>query len=335
VKLFPVAFETGYGCVLTDVDGNRYIDFSSGIYVATLGHCHPKISEALAKQARQLMNVHDFTTPVKTLLLEKLAEVLPGDLGGFQFYDCGSAAVEAGMRVLRAATGRNEMISCFYDFHGKTYGRCRWRRFDRRCMAACARRECTWCRGRTRIALSGRRRMGRLTPTSIWSSTESTSTARRSTMSPASSWSLFRAGAAPSCRRTIFSEAPRVLRCPENPAHGRRSPDKLVPHGQVALHGALGVVPDIVSIGKGFGNGFPVTCVAVREPFKESFEKISASSSYGGNPMACAAALACIEVIEAESLNRRSLHLGDMAMRRMKRMMDEHRIIGDVRAKGC
>lgn len=73
VKLFPVAFESGEGCVLTDVDGNRYIDFSSGIYVTTLGHCHPKISEAVAKYARQLMNAHDFTTPVKTMLVEKLA----------------------------------------------------------------------------------------------------------------------------------------------------------------------------------------------------------------------------------------------------------------------
>ena len=59
---------------------------------------------------------------MKTELMEKLAEVLPGDLNGFQLYDSGSTAVEAGMRVLRAATGKNEMISCFYDYHGKTYG---------------------------------------------------------------------------------------------------------------------------------------------------------------------------------------------------------------------
>ena len=122
VKLFPVAFEKGSGCVLEDVDGNRYLDFSSGIYVTTLGHCHPKISEAVAKYAHTLMNAHDFTTPIKTQLVEKLAEVLPGDFRGFQFYDSGTAAVEAGMRVLRAATGHNEMLSAFYDFHGKTYG---------------------------------------------------------------------------------------------------------------------------------------------------------------------------------------------------------------------
>jgi len=73
----------------------------------------------------------------------------------------------------------------------------------------------------------------------------------------------------------------------------------------------------------------------VREPYKESFESISASSSYGGNPMACAAALACIEVIEEEQLNARSLHLGELAMQRMNKMKAGHPIVGDVRAKGC
>jgi 4-aminobutyrate aminotransferase-like enzyme len=95
------------------------------------------------------------------------------------------------------------------------------------------------------------------------------------------------------------------------------------------------VVPDVVTIGKGFGNGFPVTCVAVREPYKESFEQISASSSYGGNPMACAAALAATEVIEEENLLEHAACLGDLALKRMQKMCDEHPIVGDVRAKGC
>src|SRR3982750_3171497 len=73
----------------------------------------------------------------------------------------------------------------------------------------------------------------------------------------------------------------------------------------------------------------------VGEPFKESFEKISASSSYGGNPMACAAALASTEVIEEENLLERSTHLGELALKRMQRMLVEHKIVGDVRAKGC
>jgi 4-aminobutyrate aminotransferase-like enzyme len=115
VRLFPVAFEKGHGVTLTDVDGNTYIDFSSGIYVTGLGHCHPKVTEAVQKAAGELMNAHDFTTPIKMRLVEKLAEVVLGagtkKLTGMQFYDSGTTAVEAGLRVMRAATGKSEFIS--------------------------------------------------------------------------------------------------------------------------------------------------------------------------------------------------------------------------------
>ncbi len=120
VKLHPVCFERGFGVTLTDVDGNTYLDFSSGIYVASLGHCHPKVSEAIATAANTLMNCHDFTTPIKTELLEKMAEVLPGGLNGVQLYDSGTTAVEAALRAARAYTGKHEFIGCLMDFHGKT-----------------------------------------------------------------------------------------------------------------------------------------------------------------------------------------------------------------------
>jgi 4-aminobutyrate aminotransferase-like enzyme len=94
-------------------------------------------------------------------------------------------------------------------------------------------------------------------------------------------------------------------------------------------------VPDVITLGKGFGNGFPVTAMMVAEKHKEAIEKISASTSYGGNPMACAAALASIEVIEEEDLNARSLHLGEILLRRMREMAQQYPIIGDVRGLGC
>jgi 4-aminobutyrate aminotransferase-like enzyme len=75
--------------------------------------------------------------------------------------------------------------------------------------------------------------------------------------------------------------------------------------------------------------------VAVRQPHQESFEKISASSSYGGNPMACAAALASTEVLEEEGLLEHAEHLGRLAQKRMEQMKAEHPIVGDVRSKGC
>ena len=336
VKLFPVAFESGQGCVLVDVDGNRYLDFSSGIYVTTLGHCHPKVSEAVARYAGQLMNAHDFTTPIKTRLVEKLAEVLPGDLASFQFYDAGTAAVEAGMRVLRAATGRNEMLSGFGDFHGKTYG----------AVSLAQIRSPVY----GRVRMPGAHMVPRPDPyRPLWTRADGTIDTDQYiafyddylakgtvgdvagfVLEPIQGW----AGSVippndffPKLRKYCDEKGLLLMADEVLTSWGRT--------GQWLCMEHWGVVPDIVAIGKGFGNGFPVTAVAVREPYAESFEKISASSSYGGNPMACAAALASIEVIEEDNLLAHALHLGDLALRRMERMKDEHPIIGDVRAKGC
>lgn len=335
-KLFPVAFESGEGCVLVDVDGNRYLDFSSGIYVTTLGHCHPKISEAIARYAGKLMNAHDFTTPIKTLLVEKLAEIMPGDFRGFQFYDAGTAAVEAGMRVLRAATGRNEMLSCFNDFHGKTYG--------------------AVSLAQIRSPVYGRVRMpgAHMVPRP--------DTYRPLWVKPDGSIDTDQYLAFYDeyiQKGTVGDVAGFVLEPIQGWGGSIMPPDDFFPklrkycdqHGLLLMADEVltgwgrtgkwlclehwGVVPDIVSIGKGFGNGFPVTAVAVREPFAESFEKISASSSYGGNPMACAAALASTEVIEEENLLDHAMLLGEVAERRMTKMLQEHPIVGDVRVKGC
>ena len=336
VKLFPVAFESGNGCVLVDVDGNRYIDFSSGIYVTTLGHCHPKVSEAVAKYAGQLMNAHDFTTRIKTLLVEKLASVLPGDLKAYQFYDAGTAAVEAGMRVLRAATGRGEMISCFNDFHGKTYG------------AVSLAQIRSQIYGRVRAPGSHMvPRPDAYRP--LWTKADGTIDTDKYiafyddyiqkgtvgdvagfVLEPIQGW----AGSVmppddffPKLRR-YCDEQKLLLMADEILTSWGRT-------GQWLCMQHWDVLPDVVAIGKGFGNGFPVTAVAVREPYQECFEKISASSSYGGNPMACAAALASTEVIEEENLLEHAAHLGRVAQRRMERMKAEHRIVGDVRSKGC
>lgn len=336
VKLFPVAFDSGYGCMLRDVDGNEYIDFSSGIYVTTLGHCHPKIVQAIQQAAGQLMNAHDFTTPIKTRLVEKLAEILPGDLSAFQFYDCGTAAVEAGLRVMRAASGKQELISCFYDYHGKTQGAVGLGHI--RAMAYGPVRA-PGCHMVPRPDLY--RPMWTKPDGSI--DTDQYIAFYHEYLDKA----------------TIHNVAGFVLEPIQGWGGSVMPPDDFFPKlrkycdeqglllmidevltstartGKWLCMEHWDVVPDVVTLGKGFGNGFPVTCVAVREPYAESFEGISASSSYGGNPMACAAALASIEVIEEENLLERSTHLGELALTRMRRMKQERKIIGDVRAKGC
>ena len=95
------------------------------------------------------------------------------------------------------------------------------------------------------------------------------------------------------------------------------------------------VVPDVVTLGKGFGNGFPVTAMVVREEYAEAVDKISASTSYGGNPMACAAALASIEVIEEEGLLEHAVELEGVFLRKMADWTTKYAIVGDTRVKGC
>ncbi len=338
VKLFPVCFDEGYGITLTDVDGNKYLDFSSGIYVTSLGHCHPKISDAIAYWAKRLMNAHDFTTPVKEKLMEKMADVLPGKLNAIQLYSDGTAAVEAGLRAARAISGKHEFISCFRDFHGKTMG-----------AVSCAQmvRGDVLSYGPTRAP--GFYMVPRPNP---YRPTFSKPDGTIDTDRYIEFYEEFIQEA------TVGNIAAFVLEPVQGWGGSIFPPDDFFPKLRVLCdkHGILlmddevlagmgrtgewltmnhwDVIPDIVTFGKSFGNGFPVTAMVVSEENAGALDKISASSSYGGNPMACAAALASIEVIEEEDLLNNATRVGKYFMKRMNEMKDNHPIIGDVKGKG-
>ena len=338
VKLFPVCFDEGYGITLTDVDGNKYLDFSSGIYVTSLGHCHPKISEAISYWAKRLMNAHDFTTPVKEKLMEKMADVLPAKLNAIQLYSDGTAAVEAGLRAARAISGKHEFISCFRDFHGKTMG-----------AVSCAQmvRGDVLSYGPTRAP--GFYMVPRPNP---YRPTFSKPDGTIDTDRYIEFYEEFIQEA------TVGNIAAFVLEPVQGWGGSIFPPDDFFPKLRVLCdkHGILlmddevlagmgrtgewltmnhwDVVPDIVTLGKSFGNGFPVTAMVVSEENAGALDKISASSSYGGNPMACAAALASIEVIEDEDLLNNATRVGKYFMKRMTEMKENHPIIGDVKGKG-
>lgn len=336
VRLFPVAFDSGFGYTLTDVDGNKYIDFSSGIYVTGLGHCHPKISEAVAAQAKKLMNCHDFSTTVKMQLMEKLHEITGGRFGGFQLYDSGTTAVEAGLRCARAATGKFEFYSFWRDFHGKTLGSVS--------LAVVGADSHMRAPGfflaprpnpyRDAFGRSKEEAMKDSTPyiktLEGMLDNESSGNVAAIVLEPIQGWGgsvVPPADFIPKLRelctrRGILLFADEVLTC-------------MARTGKFLAMDHWDTTADITTLGKGFGNGFPVTAMCVSKELAPAIEKISASSSYGGNPMACAAALASIEVIEEEQLNERSAMLGELFLKRMNEMMERHPIIGDVRGKGC
>ncbi len=335
VRLFPVAFESGQGCALQDVDGNKYIDFSSGIYVTTLGHCHPKVSEGVAKYARQLMNAHDFTSEIKVRLLEKMADVLPGDLNGFQLYDSGTTAVEAGLRTCRAATGKHEFISCFMDFHGKSghaVSLARMTKFSGPTRAPgfymVPRPDSYrpwWTREDGTIDTE---KYLEFYDTFIREST--TGQVAAFVMEPIQGW-----GGSIMPPDDFFPKLKKFLEERDILFFADEVLTSMGRTGKILCMEHWDVVPDVVTLGKGFGNGFPVTAMAVREPYAEAVDKISASTSYGGNPMACAAALACIEVIEEEGLLEHAMELEAIFKKKMSGWIEKYKIVGDTRVKGC
>ncbi len=335
VKLFPVAFESGQGCTLIDADGNRYIDFSSGIYVTTLGHCHPKISEAVAKYAGQLMNAHDFTSEIKVKLLEKMAECLPGDLTGFQLYDSGTTAVEAGLRTCRAATGKHEFISCFMDFHGKSghsISLARMTKFSGPTRSPgfyMVPRPDTYRPWWTRPDGSlDTEKYLEFYDTFIREST--TGQVAAFVLEPIQGW-----GGSIMPPDDFFPKLKKFLDERDILLFADEVLTSMGRTGKFLCMEHWDVVPDVVTLGKGFGNGFPVTAMAVRTPYADAVDKISASTSYGGNPMACAAALACFEVIQEENLLEHALKLEKIFMEIMETWKEKYSIVGDVRAKGC
>lgn len=334
VKLFPVAFEEGNGVVLTDADGNEYIDFSSGIYVTNLGHCHPKVVELTQKWVGKLMNCHDYTTEIKTLFLEKLASITPGNLNGIQMYCAGTEAVEAGLRAARAATKKYEFFSFWGDFHGKTMGavsltqvanytsgpravgyhlvpsghcyHCEFKMEYPQCNIYCL----DYLENAIKYEGTGQVAGVCLEPIQGWNG----STVYQDDYLPKLRVLCDRLG--------IFLVVDEVLT-----GFARTGKMFCVDH--------YGVIPDVIIMGKGMANGFPVTAFAIREEYTDVLEKISASTSYGGNPMASAACYASLTVIEEENIVERSAKLGEFCMKKLQEIYDNHKIVGEVRGKGC
>src|SRR4051794_14410351 len=124
-RVYPLAVERGYGAVIEDVDGNRFLDFAAGIAVCATGHCHPQVVSAIEQQARKLLHIcgSDFYYPSMVEIMEKLAAIVPGPGVKKTFLtNSGAEAVEAAFKLARHHTGRKFAIAFHGAFHGRTMG---------------------------------------------------------------------------------------------------------------------------------------------------------------------------------------------------------------------
>jgi len=331
-----IAIESGTGSELLDVDGNRFLDFVAGISVAALGYAHPRY---LAEFGAQLAKIHvgSFTTQARLRALTLLAQFLPKDLDKVQLFSGGSEAVESALRLARAYTGKFEVLSFWGGFHGKTSG------------------------ALAQMGSEFKHGLGPLPPGAHLTPYADCARCPFKLKHP-SCGLLCVEFARDKLKKETTGKLAAILVEPMQGTAGNivPPPDFLRAVQDVAReNGALliademitgfartgrrfgiehsGIQPDIMTLGKGMGGGYPVTAVATRaeiasaEPWsKPSFS----SSSYGGNPLASAAVASSLGIISDEGLVARAASVGARLKEGLSSLAARHSCMTNVRGEG-
>jgi len=333
VDAVPVGFAAGNGVTLDDVDGNRFIDLTHGHTATGFGHGNPDVARAISEQSHDLMNIRNFPHELRVRLMERLAAITPGDLNLFAFYSSGTEATEGAMRVARALTGGHEFLSFYGDYHGKTVGSiatsetadmstgprptghtivpAAWcHRCDFRLEPSTCGLHCVTFAERAMLAHSQGRLAGII-------------------VEPISNGSGARVYA-PGFLRGLREIADRhkILLIFDEHATG------LGRTGTWFAGEHEGVVPDMIIFAKMLGNGYPIVAVAAREEYREVAARTSHTSTHGGQPLACAAALAVLDIIERDDLVAHVRETGADLLREMERIAQRHPIVGTATGKG-
>jgi len=335
-QLSQLAFVEGKGCRLRDADGNDYLDLFAGVAVASLGHSHPRFVAALTRQLARL-SVGSFTTEVRLQLLELIAELAPGNLRRTQLYSGGAEAVEAAIRLAKAFTGKFEVVGFWGGFHGKTGGvmgligdpwKQKWGPLavGTHLMPYA---DCYHCPFKLEYPGCGMHCLD-FVRASIRTTTAGSIAAivvepLQGTAGNVVPPPEFLPGLA-----SIAAENGALLIADEMITGFGRT-------GKMFGCDHTGVVPDVMTIGKGLGCGFPVSGlvstdeITAAEPFSRAS---SSSSSYGGNPLAATAALTTIETIVDEKLADNAERVGAFLLRGLRELQEKYSFIGDVRGTG-
>ena len=337
-RYFERSWSHGEGHRLYDTDGRAYLDFANSIAVTALGHHHPRVTAAIHAQVDRLIGptgAIGYAEPV-VRLAGMLADTLPAPIDTVFFVNSGSEAVEAALKLARRVTGRPGIVAFRGAFHGRTFG------------AASV----------TTSSLNYRTGYEPFVPGVYFApypaaypefagDPEAASRAALTNLQ-----SLFSTIVAPSMVGSIIIE-PVLGEGGYQPAPGsflRALRDLCSEHGIVLIADEVqtgygrtgrmwgfehaGVVPDVVCIAKAIANGLPLAAIASRRELQERWGKGAHGSTYGGNPVACAAAVAVLETIADEGLIANAAARGVELTSGLRALMAEDDRIGDVRGPG-
>ena len=331
----PVVWDNAKGVVVTDVDGNRYLDWTSGVLVTNVGHCHPHLVGAVQNAAEKLLNNYDCANEPRIRAARAMVEITPPHLDRCFFLTTGSEATEAAIRIMKRKTGRYEILGFFGGFHGRTHsaasvgGLLGTKKGYGPTMPGAIRAPypyCYRCPFKTEPS-----RCGLLCLEFLDELVRANSTG-----------SLAGILVEPYMGAAGFIFPPeKYLKELEKWV---RSRDILFTLDEVqSSYGRTGKMwaleweelePDLLCIGKGIGSGIPVSCLSARSDLIGVLGTGEMSSTAGGNPVASAAVLAVIEIMKQENLVENSLRMGRFMKSRLEAIQKKSRILGDVRGMG-
>lgn len=332
----PIVIEKALGAVVTDINGKDYVDCFAGISVVNAGHCNPEVIAAARAQMEKLVHCCSYIYYVQPVadLAEKIAQITPGRLKKTFFANSGAEAVEGALKLAKLYTGKTEIISLETSFHGRTSGA---------------------------LSVTGnsarKRKSGPFMPgisfapapyayRSKYKSAEECGMSCAQTLEDVLRFSTSGDVAAFIAEPVLgeggiiippsnyFKEVKKILDkhnilfiCDEvQSGFGRTGAMFAIEH--------YGVEPDILLTAKGIADGFPLGAFTTRDEIAAAFQPGDHLSTFGGNPVCCAAALANIEFMEREDLPAKAKRDGDYVLTRLKALQERFPLIGEVRGLG-
>lgn len=315
-KRFPIAFESGHGSRLMDVDGKEYIDMLAGIAVTSVGHCHPLVAEAVKRQVDKLWHISNFfTSPAQVELSNKLVEI--SGLDRVFLTNSGAESVEGAIKVARKWASKNgrggHVISMENSFHGRT-------------LATIATGQKKYQQGFEPI------------PSGFSQVPFNDIEALRNALNKDVAAVILEVIQGEGGIRPVkegYLKAVREL-CDE---HGVLLILDEIQSG-VARTGKWfawqhdDVKPDLMTLAKGLGGGFPVGAFLCTEKVSDAIDFGDHGTTFGGNPLACVAALATIRVIEEENLCDRAAEMGNYIRNYFSEKAESAPYIREIRGRG-
>lgn len=310
----PIRVVRGSGAVLEDEAGRRYIDCAAGIGVASVGHANPRVTRAIARQAERLLTCPDILfNDARATYLERLVAALPDGLDRVFLCNSGTESVEAALKLARYATGRTEIVAAMRGFHGRTMG----------ALSA------TWePRYRTPFEplVPGVRHVRYNDAAALEQAmTEQTAAVLLEVVQGEGGVRVADPEYLRSARRLCDERGALLILDEVQTGFGRT--------GRLWACEHSGVVPDLLCLAKGIAGGVPMaaTCLGPRVP---SPLPGLHGSTFGGNPLACAAALATLEELRERRLPDHAAELGDYLLGRLRTVAARADVVRDVRGLG-